>query len=76
VKVLSSLWIVFIALMFVGALLGGIRAIQQEYESNMETRYESGSVITDEVDVEVQAPSDSQADAAEEARPPVDSAKE
>ncbi|MCF4995747.1 DUF805 domain-containing protein [Pseudomonas syringae] len=76
VKVLSSLWIVFIALMFVGALLGGIRAIQQEYKSNMETSYDSGSVITDEVDVELEAPSNSQSDAAEEARPPVDSAKE
>jgi len=76
VKVLCSLWIVFFALIFVGGMLGGISAIQQEYESNLESSYESGSVTTDEVEVEVQAPSESADEAAEAAQAPVDSAKE
>jgi uncharacterized membrane protein YhaH (DUF805 family) len=80
VKVLSSLWIVFIAIVVIGALAGGITAIQDEYESAAETSYESGSVTTDEVEVEPaveaeEAPNSAD-DAAEEAQPPVDSAKE
>jgi uncharacterized membrane protein YhaH (DUF805 family) len=76
VKVLCSLWIVFIGLFFVGAMLGGISAIQQEYESSLESSYESGSVITDEIDVETETPAISTDDAAEAAQPPVDSAQE
>lgn len=76
VKVLCSLWIVFIALFFVGGILGGISAIQQEYESNLESSYESGSVTTDEIDVEVEPAANSTDDAAEAAQAPVDSAKE
>jgi uncharacterized membrane protein YhaH (DUF805 family) len=76
VKVLCSLWIVFIALIFAGGMLGGISAIQQEYESNLESSYESGSVTTDEVEVEVEPAANSADDAAEAAQPSVDSAKE
>ncbi|AXJ07250.1 hypothetical protein CFN16_24920 [Pseudomonas fluorescens] len=76
VKVLCSLWIVFIGLFFVGGMLGGITAIQQEYESSLESSYESGSVTTDEVDVEVEPAANSADDAAEAALAPVDSAKE
>ncbi|WP_213940192.1 DUF805 domain-containing protein [Pseudomonas sp. dw_612] len=83
VKVLAWLWVAFIAIILIGALAGGITAIQQEYENAAETSYDSGSVTTDEVEVEPadeaeQAPNaaDDAADAAEEAQPPVDSAKE
>lgn len=80
VKVLSSLWVVFIAIVFLGALAGGFSAIQQEYESTTESSYESGSVTTDEVEVEPAAEAEqipnSADDEAEEAQPPVDSAKE
>jgi uncharacterized membrane protein YhaH (DUF805 family) len=76
VKVLCSLWIVFFALVFAGGMLGGISAIQQEYENNLESSYESGSVNTDEVEVEVEAPADSADEAAEAEQAPVDSAKE
>ncbi|KAA0978494.1 DUF805 domain-containing protein [Pseudomonas sp. ANT_H12B] len=80
VKVLSSLWIVFIAIVVISALAGGITAIQEEYESAAETSYESGSVTTEEVEVEPAAEAEeapnSADDAAEEALPPVDSAKE
>ncbi|MCX4219113.1 MULTISPECIES: DUF805 domain-containing protein [Pseudomonas] len=76
VKVLCSLWIVFIGLFFVGGMLGGITAIQQEYESSLESSYESGSVNTDEIDVEVEPAANSADDAAEAALAPVDSAKE
>jgi uncharacterized membrane protein YhaH (DUF805 family) len=76
VKVLCCLWIVFFALVFAGGMLGGISAIQQEYESNLESSYESGSVTTDEVEVEVETPADSADEAAEAAQAPVDSAKE
>ena len=80
VKVLSSLWVVFIAVVFIGAIAGGFSAIQQEYETAAETSYDSGSVTTDEVEVEPseeaeQVP-DSADDEAEEASAPVDSAKE
>ncbi|RON44759.1 DUF805 domain-containing protein [Pseudomonas frederiksbergensis] len=80
VKVLAWLWVVFIALIFIGALAGGITAIQQEYENAAETSYDSGSVTTDEVEAEPaeeaeQVPNSTD-DAAEEAQPPVDSAKE
>ncbi|MBV4521221.1 DUF805 domain-containing protein [Pseudomonas sp. SWRI74] len=76
VKVLSSLWVVVIALLIVGALAGGISAIQDEYENTLESSYQSGSVTTDEIEVEVEPDANSPADAAEEAQPPVDSAKE
>ncbi|WP_338583447.1 DUF805 domain-containing protein [Pseudomonas sp. MAG733B] len=76
VKVLSSLWVVLIALMIVGALAGGISAIQDEYENTLESSYRSGSVTTEEIDVETESPANSADDAAEEAQPPVDSAQE
>ncbi len=80
VKVLASLWVAFIAIIFVGALAGGITAIQQEYESAAETSYDSGSVTTDEVEAEPAAEAEqvpnSADDEAEEAPAPVDSAKE
>ncbi|WP_085709239.1 MULTISPECIES: DUF805 domain-containing protein [unclassified Pseudomonas] len=76
VKVLCSLWIVFIGLFFVGGMLGGISAIQQEYETSLESSYESGSVTADEVDVEVEPVPNPVDDAAEPAPAPVDSAKE
>jgi uncharacterized membrane protein YhaH (DUF805 family) len=83
VKVLASLWVVFIAIMFVGALAGGFTAIQHEYENAAETSYDSGSVTTDEVEVEpaeeaeqVPNSADDEAEETEEAPAPVDSAKE
>ncbi|MGE8189290.1 DUF805 domain-containing protein [Pseudomonas sp. NPDC086278] len=80
VKVLSLLWVVFIAVVFIGVLAGGLTAIQNEYESAAETSYESGSVTTDEVEVEpadeAQQVPDSADDEAEEPSAPVDSAKE
>ncbi|MBK5531495.1 DUF805 domain-containing protein [Pseudomonas sp. TH08] len=76
VKVLCSLWIVFFALIFAGGILGGFSAVQQEYESSLESSYESGSVNTDEVEVEVEPAANSADEAAEAAQAPVDSAKE
>lgn len=76
VKVLCALWIVFIGLFSVGAMMGGISAIQQGYEDTLESSYQSGSMTTDEIDVEVEPEANSPAEAAEEASPPVDSAKE
>lgn len=76
VKVLCALWIVFIGLFCVGAMVGGISAIQQGYEDSLESSYQSGSATIDEIDVEVEPEANSPADAAEEASPPVDSAKE
>jgi uncharacterized membrane protein YhaH (DUF805 family) len=76
VKVLSSLWVVLIALLVAGALAGGISAIQDEYENTLESSYQSSSVTTDEIDVEVAPDANSTDDAAEEAQPPVDSAQE
>jgi uncharacterized membrane protein YhaH (DUF805 family) len=76
VKVLSALWLVVIALFIVGALAGGLSAIKHEYENTLESSYESGSVSTDEIEVDVEPDANSAVDAAEEAQPPVDSAKE
>ncbi|UWF48798.1 DUF805 domain-containing protein [Pseudomonas sp. N3-W] len=80
VKVLSSLWVLFFAVVFLGALTGGIGALQNEYDSVTESSYESGSVTTDEVEAEpaatVEQAPNSADDAAEPAQPPVDSAKE
>lgn len=76
VKVLSSLWVVVIALLIVGALAGGISAIQDGYENTLESSYQSGSVTSDETDVEAEPAPISPDDAAEQAQPPVDSAKE
>ena len=76
VKVLSSLWLVLIALMIVGAMAGGISAIQDTYENTLENSYQSGSVTTDEIEVEVEPTPNSTDDAAEQALPPVDSAQE
>lgn len=76
VKVLSSLWLVLIALMIVGAMAGGISAIQDAYENTLESSYQSGTVTTDEIDIEVEPTPNSTDDAAEQALPPVDSAQE
>lgn len=76
VKVLCSLWIVFFALIFAGGLLGGFTAVQEEYESSLESSYDSGAVSTDEIEIEVEPPVNSADDAAEAAQAPVDSAKE
>ena len=76
VKVLSSLWLVVIALILVGSLAGGLSAVQEEYENAVQSSYDSSSVTTDEIDVEVEPVPISADDAAEEAQPPVDSAKE
>jgi uncharacterized membrane protein YhaH (DUF805 family) len=76
VKLLSSLWLVLIALLIVGAMAGGISAIQDEYENTLESSYQSASATTDEIDVEVEPTANSTADAAEQAQPPVDSAQE
>ncbi|WP_288094811.1 DUF805 domain-containing protein [Pseudomonas sp.] len=76
VKVLSSLWLVLIALMIIGAMAGGISAIQDTYENTLENSYQSGSVTTDEIEVEVEPTPNSTDDAAEQALPPVDSAQE
>lgn len=80
VKILAALWLVFIALGFIGGLAGGLTAIQSEYESAAQSTYESDSVTTDEIEdptaVEVEPVPDAVEDSAEEAAPPVDSAKE
>jgi uncharacterized membrane protein YhaH (DUF805 family) len=80
VKVLSSLWVVFIAIVIVGALAGGYSAIQEEYESTTTSSYDSGAVTTEDVEVEpaeaAEPAPDSADDEAEEAPAPVDSAKE
>ncbi|MHA6232781.1 DUF805 domain-containing protein [Pseudomonas fluorescens group sp. PF-69] len=76
VKVLSSLWLVLIALMLIGAMAGGISAIQDTYENTLENSYQSASVTTDEIEVEVEPTPNSTDDAAEQALPPVDSAQE
>jgi len=74
------LWVVFIAIVFVAAVSGGFTVIQQEYESATESSYDSGSVTTDEMDVEpaevIETAPDSVDEEAEEAPSPVDSAKE
>lgn len=76
VKVLCALWIVFIGLFGVGAMVGGISAIQQEYDDSLDSSYQSGPMTIDEIDVDVQPQANSPAKAAEQASPPVDSAKE
>jgi uncharacterized membrane protein YhaH (DUF805 family) len=79
VRVLASLWLVFIAIMFVGGLTGGFTAIQDEYESATGSAYQSSSMTTDEVEavpVEAESAPNSADDAAEAVEPPVDSAKE
>ena len=80
IKVLSCLWVVFIALVFIGGLAGGLSAIQDEYQNATQSAYESDSVspseIEDQTEVETEPVPNSADDAAEEAQPPVDSAKE
>jgi uncharacterized membrane protein YhaH (DUF805 family) len=66
VKVLSSLWVVFIAIVFIGALAGGFSAIQQEYEDAAGVSYDSGSVTTEEVEVEPAAEAEQVPDSADE----------
>ncbi|MGZ7455727.1 DUF805 domain-containing protein [Pseudomonas sp. Ma2-10] len=80
VKILSSLWLVFIAILFIGGLTGGLTALQSEYESTTQSSYGRDSVTTEEIEdqtaVEAAPAPNSADDAAEEAQPPVDSAKE
>lgn len=59
-----------------GGILGGISAIQQEYETSLESSYDSGSVTTDEVEVEDAPAANSTDEAAEAPQAPVDSAQE
>lgn len=77
VKVLSSLWLVFIAVVFIGALAGGFSTLQQQYESAAEASYDSS--VIDEVEVEPAPAIEIPDTADEEAEPvpaPVESAKE
>ncbi|KJZ67346.1 DUF805 domain-containing protein [Pseudomonas fluorescens] len=80
VKILSSLWLVLIAILFIGGLTGGLTTLQSEYESATQSSYESDSVTTEEIEdqsaVEAEPAPNSADDAAEDAQPPVDSAKE
>ncbi|MHC8290373.1 DUF805 domain-containing protein [Pseudomonas sp. XS1P51] len=80
VKVLSALWLVFIAILFIGGLTGGLTAIQSEYEDAAQSSYESDSVTTEEIEdqsaAEAEPAPNSADDSAEAAQPPVDSAKE
>ncbi|MGH8331765.1 MAG: DUF805 domain-containing protein [Pseudomonas fluorescens] len=80
VKILSSLWLVLIAILFIGGLTGGLTTLQSEYESATQSSYESDSGTTEEIEdqtaVEAEPEPNSADDAAEEAQPPVDSAKE
>lgn len=77
VKVLSSLWLVFIAVVFIGALAGGFSTLQQQYESAAEASYDSS--VIDEVEVEpapaIEIP-DTADEEAEQVPAPVESAKE
>jgi len=66
VKVLAGLWLVVIAVVFVGALAGGLSAVTEEYESTMSSSYE-----IDESAENVEAD-----DAAQPAQPPVDYGQE
>ncbi|RON03436.1 DUF805 domain-containing protein [Pseudomonas brassicacearum] len=66
VKVLCGLWLVVIAVVFVGALAGGLSTLTEEYESTSTSSYGS-SEPADAVEVD---------DAAKAAQPPVDYEKE
>lgn len=66
VKVLAGLWLVVIAVVFVGALAGGLSAVTEEYESTMSGSYE---IEEPAENVEID-------DAAQPAQPPVDYEKE
>jgi len=66
VKVLSSLWVVFIAIVFMAAVSGGFTAIQQEYESATESSYDSGSVTIDEIEAEPAEATENAPDSADE----------
>ena len=66
VKVLSSLWVVFIAIVFVGVLAGAFSAIQQEYEDAAGLSYDSSSLTTEEVEVEPAAEAEEVPDSADE----------
>jgi uncharacterized membrane protein YhaH (DUF805 family) len=61
VKVLSSLWLVLLAVVLVSAITGGLTTLTQEYGSSSYSSYESIEPATE---------------AAEPAQPPVDSAQE
>ncbi|MHC8317477.1 DUF805 domain-containing protein [Pseudomonas sp. LB3P31] len=80
VKVLAALWLGVIVLMFVGGLAGGLSAIRSEYQDATQSAFESDSIspseIEDQSPVEAEPAPNSADDAAEEAQPPVDSAKE
>lgn len=66
VKVLCGLWLVVIAVVFVGALAGGLSTLTEEYESTSTSSYGS-SEPADAVEAD---------DAAKAAQPPVDYEKE
>ncbi|TVT86760.1 DUF805 domain-containing protein [Pseudomonas sp. H3(2019)] len=66
VKVLCGLWLVVIAVIFVGALAGGLSTLTEEYESTSTSSYGS-SEPADAVEAD---------DAAKAAQPPVDYEKE
>ncbi len=77
VKVLSSLWLVLIAVVFIGALAGGFSTLQQQYESAAEASYDSS--VIDQVEVEpaqaIEMP-DTADEETEQVPAPVESAKE
>jgi uncharacterized membrane protein YhaH (DUF805 family) len=50
VKILSALWLVFIALMFIGGLAGGLSAIQSQYHDAAQSAYERDSGTVEEIE--------------------------
>lgn len=79
VKILSALWLVFIAFMFIGGLTGGLSVIQSEFHNAAQNTYERESGVVDEIEDQTATqdePADSADDPAGEARGPVDSAED
>jgi len=60
VKVIASLWLVLIAVVFISGITGGLTAIQEEYESSSASVYEStepaDAAATDDVEAESPPP--------------------
>ena len=73
VKVLATLWLAFIPVMLAIVVTLGMNGYLDQLEANMDSNYESSSVITDEAGDQTVIMEDEDAQSADDAGEPVDS---
>jgi uncharacterized membrane protein YhaH (DUF805 family) len=76
VKILSALWLAFIPLMFVVLLIPGLTSYLNEFESSVDSSYESSAITSDEDSDQATTVDEVDVQSADDTAEPVDSPEE